>query len=69
MKDIIYNINKLAIPFFDTFNDVTKLKEKIEENNIKYYFFDIDEMINFYIYITKNEIKEKEIIKNKLLIK
>jgi hypothetical protein len=70
IENIIDNINKLAIPFFEHFNNMEKLKIEIKNKVINHYFMhDIEEIINFYIYITESEINEKERIKNELDIK
>lgn len=67
---IIDSINNLAIPFFDCFNDLDKLKQEIENRNIEHHYFSapnyLDHMVNFYIYLTKKDISEKNEIKNKL---
>ncbi|MDR1179190.1 MAG: hypothetical protein LBK44_01690 [Spirochaetales bacterium] len=64
IENIIDAINKLAIPFFEHFNDVHKLKDELEHNGINYYFSHIiEEMVDFYIYLTKKEITERDRIK------
>jgi hypothetical protein len=50
IENIIDNINKLAIPFFQHFNNADKLKDELENNIIDYYF-DRNEIGNFYKYI------------------
>ncbi|MDR0541851.1 MAG: hypothetical protein LBH19_06525 [Dysgonamonadaceae bacterium] len=50
IENIIDNINKLAIPFFQHFNNADKLKDELENNSIDYYF-DRNEIGNFYKYI------------------
>jgi hypothetical protein len=70
MENIIDNINELAIPFFNHFNNIDKIKEGIENNSISYYFVaNVDEIVNFYIYITKGNINEKDKINKELFKK
>jgi hypothetical protein len=51
IENIIDNINKLVIPFFQHFNNMDKLAHELEENIIDYYFLDKNERENFYKYI------------------
>jgi hypothetical protein len=59
IDDIIENINKLAIPFFHCFSDIDKLIQGIKNNSMNYYDIDAD----FFIYLTKVNVKEKNDLK------
>ena len=72
IENIIESINNLAIPFFNHFENTNQLIHEIENGSINYYFgvpFDVERIINFYLYLTKMDINERDKVKQKLNIK
>jgi len=71
IESIIENINNLAIPFFSYFESKDRLIHEIESGNLNYYFrtpFKTEEIINFYLYLTKTDINQRDAVKHKLNI-
>jgi len=70
--NIIENINNLAVPFFNCFENRDKLIHEIEIGNLNHYFrmpSNTEKIINFYLYLTKMDINQRDIVKHKLNIK
>lgn len=58
-EDIINHINKLAIPFFDSFNDIPRLVEHIKQNGEYFGIWDIAHLTYFLLYVSDKETVEQ----------
>lgn len=61
MEDIIENINRLAIPYFDKFNDIPHLISEMEEKGDYYGFISYGSLAEFIMYVSTKETLEKTI--------
>lgn len=58
-EDIINHINKLAIPFFNSFNDIPRLIEYIKQKGEYFGIFDIPRLTYFLLYVADKETVEQ----------